>query len=82
MYFRELCKMLDRERPGWRKDTILLLDGAPYHLSRTTMAAMEKLRIPVCFLGPHSYNTAPAELVFAALKRGHLNPMQKQTGRK
>ena len=36
VYLRELSKLLDESRPGWRDNTILLLDGASYHQSRAT----------------------------------------------
>ena len=32
-FFRHLAEKLDRERKGWRKDTIIILDNAPYHTS-------------------------------------------------
>ena len=73
LYLRELAKLLDKERRGWRKKVVLLLDGAPYHVSSEALAVMKELDLPVCFLGPHSYNCAPAELLFAALKSTHLN---------
>jgi hypothetical protein len=31
IYFHQLVKKLDQQRPGWRKDTIVLLDNAAYH---------------------------------------------------
>ena len=31
IYIRELVKVLDNERKGWRKNTIMLVDGASYH---------------------------------------------------
>ena len=33
LYLTRLAMQLDFDRPGWRKDTALLLDGAQYHLS-------------------------------------------------
>ena len=37
IYFRSLTKKLDKERPGWKKDTVILLDNAPYHTSQGTL---------------------------------------------
>ena len=73
LYLRELAKVLDKERRGWRNDTVMLLDGASYHWSGDTLAIMKKLKLPVMSLAPHSYNCAPCELLFAAVKATHLN---------
>ena len=35
---------------------------------------MAKLRLPVMFFGPASYNVAPVELIFGLLKAVNLNP--------
>ena len=37
MYLRELTKVLDKERKGWRNNTVMLFDGAAYHLGSETM---------------------------------------------
>ena len=31
VFLQHLVKVLDEERPGWRSDTVVLLDGARYH---------------------------------------------------
>jgi len=49
------------------------MDNAPYHVSNETMAIFKELRVPVMFFGPHSYNVAPVELLFAAIKSTHMN---------
>ena len=33
MFFYHLCKTLDLEDANWRENTVVLLDGASYHLS-------------------------------------------------
>jgi len=38
--------------------------------------------VEVIYSGPYSYSAAPIELLFAALKRGELNPDQLATGKK
>jgi len=43
---------------------------------------LERQRVPVLFLGPYSYHTAPAEMVFAALKVQQLNVDQAPLGKK
>ena len=65
---------LDSEDINWRKNTIILLDGAPYHTSDSTLELMKGLRIPVLYTGPHSYDAVPAELLFAAFKSEDVNP--------
>ena len=82
MFIRELVRILDREREGWRKTTVLTLDGASYHQSDETMDIFKQLKVPMMILGPHSYNCAPCELLFSALKRGNLNPEMKPTGKR
>ena len=67
IFFRQLVLKLDAENRRWRTKTIILLDGAPYHTSKTTMDILEELRIPVMILGPHSYDAAPVELFFACV---------------
>ena len=56
IYFHWLAKKLDLHKTGWRENTILLLDGASYHTSAATQDVLKKLRIPVMYLSPHSYD--------------------------
>ena len=80
MFLNEFVKKLDRQRPNWRSNSILLLDGASYHKSAATIKIMKELRIPVMFLAPYSYNTAPCELYFAWFKSQDINPRRVPTG--
>ena len=82
IYFRALVKKLDAERPGWRKDTVVLLDNASYHNSKPALRIFEALEIPVMFTGPHSYAAAPCELWFAAFKAADVNPRKVPTGKR
>ena len=77
-----LAAKLDAEQPNWREHYVWLLDNASYHTSAQTMKVFEKLRVPVCFLGPNSYDAAVCELVFAALKTVNLNPAHLPLGKK
>ena len=79
IYFRALVKKLDSERPLWRNDTVLILDNAPNHNSKSTMRIYKELDIPVLFTGPHSYAAVPCELWFAAFKSGDFNPQKFPT---
>ena len=73
-FLLHLAKQLDLERPNWRDDTIILLDGARYHTGEDIREYMRKLELDVIWSAPYSYSTAPIELVFGALKFGELNP--------
>ena len=73
MYFYWLCKKLDLHKTGWRDKYILILDGATYHCSAATQKILKKLRIPVMYLGPHSYDAQPGELWFAWFKKCDIN---------
>jgi transposase len=72
---------LDSERKDWRKDTVILLDNAPYHSCSTTMDFFEGMDIPILFTGPHSYDAAPCELLFAQFKAKDINPNRLPTGK-
>ena len=74
IFFRQLTLKLDQERKKWRKDTVILLDNAKYHNSSTTLKLFETLNLPILFTGPHSYDAAPCELLFAAFKSKDINP--------
>ena len=69
-----LCLKLQEEDPEWRHNTILLLDNATYHVSDYMLEKFERFRVPVLFSGPYSYDAAPAEKVFSAIKARDLNP--------
>ena len=74
VFFRQLCLKLDNERPNWRKDTVILLDNAPYHACNSTIKLLEGLGFTVLFTGPHSYDASPTELLFARFKACDFNP--------
>ena len=82
LYFRSLAYRLDRTRPQWRKDTVIFVDGAKYHQSKEFLAVAAELQLPYMLLGPHSYDAAPCELVFAHFKRADVNPRHLPTGKK
>ena len=74
IFLRQLVLKLDQEDAEWRENTVLLLDNAPYHTSESSIDLMEGLNIPLLFTGPHSYDAAPIELLFAAFKSADINP--------
>jgi hypothetical protein len=42
---------------------------------------MRELRVPFMISSPHSYNIAPIELLFGAIKTGNLNEQQLPTSK-
>ena len=81
VFFIDLVRTLDKERPNWRNTTIVLIDNAPYHSAKASLKLFEQLKIPVMFLGPHSYDAAPCELFFAKFKSVDINPRHFATGK-
>ena len=82
LYLTQLAIELERDRPNFRKETILLLDGASYHKNKEIQDHLRRLGLQVIYTGPHSYDASPCELFFAALKSGDLNPDDLPTGKK
>ena len=82
IYLTQLVQMLDAENKKWRKDTVIIWDGASYHTSKRTKSLCETLKIPLMVLGPYSYDMAPAELLFAKLKSTDLHPGEIAVGKK
>ena len=82
LYYSHLIKLLNRKHPGWRKDTIIMMDNAPYHTSAAMMEFYEEQQLPIIFTGPHSYSASPIELFFAHFKRADINPDQLPMGKR
>lgn len=58
-------------------------DGAKYAQSRSTENTLRNLHVPFMLLSPHSYNVAPIELLFGAIKNNaDLNPDQLPTNKR
>ena len=81
-YLEKLEGLLNKERPGWKEDTVLLFDGAKYHTSGVTRECYKKLGCRVCLTAPYSYETSPIELYFSQLKKTNLNPTRGKTGKR
>ena len=82
MFLSQLSSRLDVERPSWRDDSVLLLDGASYHICPEVREHMKVLGIPVIFTAPYSYAACPVELFFAYFKNQDINPLMLPTGKK
>ena len=53
LFWKSLCLKLDKQRPGWRKNTIWTLDGAAYHAAENSLDVLRQLKVPVMMQGPH-----------------------------
>ena len=82
LFLRSLADCLDYESPGWRDDTVFLLDGARYHTSVETRSHIQVLDLKVLYSAPYSYSSASIEHLFAGLKIGELNPRKLPTGKR
>ncbi len=82
MYLEHLVKYLDNQDKNWRKDTIIMHDGAKYASGTDSESTLRNLHIPYMLLAPHSYNVAPIELLFGAIKNANLNPGNLPTGKR
>ena len=74
LFFKKLVRKLDEDDKYWRSNSVILMDGAPYHTSNATLDLLKQLDVPVMFLGPHSYDASPIELFFAWFKSADINP--------
>ena len=82
IFFRYLDQLLEKERKNWKKNTVIILDNAPYHNSSATLKTFESLKLPIMFTGPHSYDASPYELFFAQFKSVDINPRHLPMGKK
>jgi len=68
MFLSHLFAALDTETPGWRSNSIVLLDGAKYHTSEQCASYLRVSQAPVIFSGPYSYGKSTSfctvELLF------------------
>jgi transposase len=81
MFYTHLVRMLDDKNKYWRRNTIILCDGASYHTSEAMRLLYSRHQIPIMFTGPHSYAASPIELFFAAFKKNDINPSKVKTGK-
>ena len=52
MFIESLLEQLDRKNKNWRSSTIILMDGAPYHVSNTMLEFYKKNHVPVMLKKP------------------------------
>ena len=79
IFLQQLVLKLDKERKHWRRDTVILHDGASYWDNDDILDLLRQLEVPAMTLGPYSYLVAPVELYFAAFKKADINPRHLPT---
>ena len=82
IFLRYLDEMLTKEDKNWKKNTLLIWDGAGYHHAAETIEVAKRLQLPLLQLGPYGYLMNPTELLFSQLKNAQLNPHHGPVGKK
>ena len=82
LFLEHLFGQLELETPGWRKSSLLLLDGARYHVAAEMREFLDAQEVAYMYTAPYSYTSSPIERIFAALKRDELNPEKLPTGKR
>ena len=82
IFLTKLVDQLDISLPSWREDTVILLDGAKYHVGSKVREYMRKMKLDVIWSGPYSYDAAPIERLFGQLKLGEINAENQATGKR
>ena len=70
----ELTTTLDKIRPGWRDDHLLLCDNTSAHKSVFSMRTTSELAIPIMHTAPASYACLAVERTFGFIKIKALAP--------
>ena len=83
LYLSKLAQVFTKQfGRDWRQQIVVLMDGASYHRSKETRNCIKHLNMRVVLSSPYSYAAAPAELFFAHMKRGDMNPDRIKSGKK
>ena len=73
LFISRLALILGQEHKDWRKNTILLLDGASYHKSADSRKLFDNMSIKIMLSAPYSFAGAAIEYFFGYFKKGNLN---------
>ena len=82
LFMRHLVAKLESESPGWREDSVVLIDNAQYHKGQEIRSYFLKMQVPIIYSGPYSFSAAPIETMFGNLKLGDLNAANIPNGRR
>lgn len=82
LFLSHLADNLDKDRPGWRENTVILIDNASYNTGDDTIQFIKKLGIKVMFTGPYSYEASPIERYFGYLKQGLIMEPNVPSGKR
>jgi transposase len=82
LFLIKLCEHLNYKLKTWRDNTVILLDNAGYHKSSEIRYEMNKLKIPLMYLGPYHFRMAPIEMFFSFMKSHDLNPLKSKLSTK
>ena len=80
-YLSHLIEQLDRDRPNWRKNTIIQMDGASWHKTDQVKSLLRKQQVPILISSPYSFDSSVAELFFNMFKRNEINIQQLATSK-
>ena len=47
LFWRALSSKLEKERPDWKKNTLMTMDGAAYHSGEESLKILRELKINV-----------------------------------
>ena len=57
------------------------MDNASYNTDEHTLEQIQRLRMPVIFSAPYSYDAAPVERFFGYFKQGAVMPEGEASGK-
>lgn len=60
-FLRMLEKALNRDRPGWKKNSALLIDNCTIHGTPLVLATIDELKLPVKWSAAASFDAVPVE---------------------
>ena len=64
------------------RETVVLLDGAGYHTTQSTIDAVHTNGFRLIFSGPYSFDAATCEKVFGVMKKGLIRDSSLNLGKK
>ena len=74
--------ILQKEKPDFRSNLVIVLDGARYHTSKDTRLVLKRLGLSYVISAPYAYDAAPIELLFGYFKKVQVMPDTEKNGRR